>query len=96
MASFTLASTPGPGDTITCSINDQVNFTGHPDPVPRYLHLQQPAAHPKADQGAGSGPGSKPGSGKRQYPREDKVMAGPTLYERLGGIFAIAAVVDNF
>jgi len=23
-------------------------------------------------------------------------MAEPTLYERLGGIFAIAAVVDNF
>jgi hypothetical protein len=43
VASFTLASTPGPGDTITCSINDQVNFTDHPDPVPRYLHLQQPA-----------------------------------------------------
>jgi hypothetical protein len=57
VASFSLASTPGPGDTITCSINDQVNFTDHPDPVPRYLHLQQPAAHPKADQGAGSGPG---------------------------------------
>src|SRR5438105_3061262 len=29
-------------------------------------------------------------------PREDEVMAEPTLYERLGGIFAIAAVVDNF
>src|SRR5690349_7237375 len=29
-------------------------------------------------------------------PWEDKVMAEPTLYERLGGIFAIAAVVDNF
>ena len=23
-------------------------------------------------------------------------MAEPTLYERLGGIFAIAAVIDNF
>ena len=34
VAFFTLASTPGPGDTITCSINDQVNFTDHPDPVP--------------------------------------------------------------
>jgi hemoglobin len=29
-------------------------------------------------------------------PQEDEVMAEPTLYERLGGIFAIAAVVDNF
>jgi hemoglobin len=29
-------------------------------------------------------------------PREDKGMAEPTLYERLGGIFAIAAVIDNF
>src|SRR3989440_11451947 len=29
-------------------------------------------------------------------PWEDEVMAEPTLYERLGGIFAIAAVVDNF
>ena len=28
--------------------------------------------------------------------QEDKVMAEPTLYERLGGIFAIAAVIDNF
>jgi truncated hemoglobin YjbI len=28
--------------------------------------------------------------------KEDEVMAEPTLYERLGGIFAIAAVVDNF
>ena len=46
---FALASTPGPGDTISCSINDQMNFTGHSDPVPRYLHPQQPAAHPKAD-----------------------------------------------
>src|SRR5215469_11628266 len=27
---------------------------------------------------------------------EDGVMAEPTLYERLGGIFAIAAVIDNF
>jgi hypothetical protein len=33
-ASFTLASTPGPGDTISCSINDQVNFTDHPDQCP--------------------------------------------------------------
>jgi hypothetical protein len=32
VAFFTLASTPGPGDTITCS-NDQVNFTDHPDPA---------------------------------------------------------------
>jgi hypothetical protein len=31
-AFFTLASTPGLGDTITCS-NDQVNFTDHPDPA---------------------------------------------------------------
>jgi hypothetical protein len=29
-------------------------------------------------------------------PQEDGVMAEPTLYERLGGIFAIAAVIDNF
>jgi hemoglobin len=29
-------------------------------------------------------------------PQEDGVTAEPTLYERLGGIFAIAAVVDNF
>jgi hemoglobin len=28
--------------------------------------------------------------------REDEVMAEPTLYERLGGIFGIAAVVDSF
>jgi hemoglobin len=28
--------------------------------------------------------------------QEDCVMAEPTLYERLGGIFAIAAVVDSF
>jgi hemoglobin len=28
--------------------------------------------------------------------QEDKIMSEPTLYERLGGIFAIAAVVDNF
>jgi hemoglobin len=35
-------------------------------------------------------------SAKRQTHKEDKVMAEPTLYERLGGIFAIAAVVDNF
>jgi hypothetical protein len=46
-AFFTLASTPGLGDTITCS-NDQANFTDHPDPAPHYLHPQQPAAHPKA------------------------------------------------
>jgi hemoglobin len=29
-------------------------------------------------------------------PQEDEAMAEPTLYERLGGIFAIAAVVDTF
>src|SRR5207244_6487726 len=29
-------------------------------------------------------------------PGEDEIMAEPTLYERLGGIFAIAAVVDSF
>src|SRR5215472_9069773 len=28
--------------------------------------------------------------------RRTAVMAEPTLYERLGGIFAIAAVIDNF
>jgi hemoglobin len=28
--------------------------------------------------------------------QEEEVMAEPTLYERLGGIFAIAAVVDHF
>jgi hypothetical protein len=28
--------------------------------------------------------------------REEDGMAEPTLYERLGGIFAIAAVVDHF
>ncbi|HJY69236.1 MAG TPA: group 1 truncated hemoglobin, partial [Streptosporangiaceae bacterium] len=31
-----------------------------------------------------------------RHTKEDKVMAEPTLYERLGGIFAIAAVVDTF
>lgn len=34
VAFFTLASTAGPGDTISCSINDQVNFTDHPDQCP--------------------------------------------------------------
>ena len=29
-------------------------------------------------------------------PQEGAIMAEPTLYERLGGIFAIAAVIDNF
>jgi hemoglobin len=37
-----------------------------------------------------------PRSSQQANPGEDKVMAEPTLYERLGGIFAIAAVVDNF
>jgi hypothetical protein len=32
VAFFTLASTAGAGDTISCSINDQVNFTDQPDP----------------------------------------------------------------
>ena len=32
VAFFTLASSRGPGDTISCSINDQVNFTDQPDP----------------------------------------------------------------
>ena len=37
-----------------------------------------------------------PRSSQQADPREDEIMAEPTLYERLGGIFAIAAVVDNF
>lgn len=32
----------------------------------------------------------------RAQGREEDVMAEPTLYERLGGIYAIAAVVDHF
>jgi len=61
--------------------------------------------------GPGAGPGSRPKvnsihvtglaagslrSSQQADPREDEIMAEPTLYERLGGIFAIAAVVDNF
>src|SRR5262249_52297067 len=44
-------------------------------------------------------PSSSCGAGRGSVgggPWEDGVMAEPTLYERLGGIFAIAAVVDNF
>jgi hypothetical protein len=37
----------------------------------------------------------RPRMGPR-FSQEDTVMAEPTLYERLGGIFAIAAVIDNF
>jgi hemoglobin len=37
-----------------------------------------------------------PLASKDANPKEDEVMAEPTLYERLGGIFAIAAVVDSF
>jgi hemoglobin len=37
-----------------------------------------------------------PRPGQQADPGEDEIMAEPTLYERLGGIFAIAAVVDNF
>jgi hemoglobin len=98
VAFFTLASTAGAGDTISCSINDQVNFTDQPDPSAPIApstaaSSQQPTLEPIRTR---KRPGSKPGSGNRQYSREDKVMAEPTLYERLGGIFAIAAVVDNF
>ena len=45
----------------------------------------------RPDSGRGVGRGSVGGG-----PREDGVMGEPTLYERLGGIFAIAAVIDNF
>jgi Tol biopolymer transport system component len=39
VAFFTLASNLGPGDTNTCSINDQVNFTDHPGQCPDiYIH----------------------------------------------------------
>ena len=34
VAFFPLASDLGPGDTSTCSINDQVNFTDHPGQCP--------------------------------------------------------------
>jgi len=39
---------------------------------------------------------ARPWSSQDADPREDEVIAEPTLYERLGGIFAIAAVIDNF
>jgi WD40-like Beta Propeller Repeat len=39
VAFFTLAWNLGPGDTSTCSINDQVNFTDHPGQCPDiYVH----------------------------------------------------------
>ena len=39
VAFFPLASNLGPGDTSTCSINDQVNFTDHPGQFPDiYVH----------------------------------------------------------
>ena len=39
VAFFTLASNLGPGDTSTCSINGQVNFTDHPGQCPDiYVH----------------------------------------------------------
>jgi archaellum component FlaF (FlaF/FlaG flagellin family) len=39
VAFFTLSSNLGPGDTNTCSINDQVNFTDHPGQCPDiYVH----------------------------------------------------------
>jgi hypothetical protein len=39
VAFFTLASNLGPGDTNTCSINDQVSFTDHPGQCPDiYVH----------------------------------------------------------
>ena len=39
VAFFTLASNLGPGDTSTCSINGEVNFTDHPGQCPDiYIH----------------------------------------------------------
>jgi hemoglobin len=40
-------------------------------------------------------PGDRPSADEGDNGREE-VMAEPTLYERLGGIYAIAAVVDHF
>jgi len=70
-AFFTLASTAGPGDTITCS-NDQVNFTDHPGPQRPDISThssQQPTLKLTRTR---KRPGSKPGPGNRQYPRKDK------------------------
>src|SRR5262249_59844936 len=46
--------------------------------------------------GRGAGPQGRPRFRRESDPQEDDGMAEPTLYERLGGIFAIAAVVDDF
>jgi hypothetical protein len=56
-------------------------------------HARQEQYRPACDGPACAGPGPRVGP---RFSQEDRVMGEPTLYERLGGIFNIAAVVNDF
>ena len=68
---------------------DDDSFFAHGGEAP----TRQEQYRPPYEGPACAGPGPRVGP---RFSQEDRVMGEPTLYERLGGIFNIAAVVSDF